>query len=335
MTSAIRPSRYKDQPAMTLESETIAAQFLPDIGAKMCSLIYKPAGTELLLQRPNEAYRLAPYDGDYVAQGECSGFDEMCPSIDKCFYEGFPWRGTPIPDHGEVWSIPWACAEADGRLHFVTYGVRLPYRLEKWVSFADEATLHTDYRLTNLSGFDLDFMWAAHIMLNLEEGAALALPDGVRKIVTALSFGGSLGRYGDEFDWPVATLVDGRQRDLRRMQPKMARDVVKYFVKGRMPEGWCTLTYPQSGFTLRLGWPAEQIPYLAILPDEGGWQDLYSIFVEPATASFDRLDVARVRGECSTVKAAATYEWHLDTQLAYSPAAVNLATAARANVPGR
>ena len=69
MTSAIRPSRYKDQPAITLESEMIAAQFLPGIGAKMCSLIYKPAGTELLLQRPNEAYRLAPYDGDYVAQG--------------------------------------------------------------------------------------------------------------------------------------------------------------------------------------------------------------------------------------------------------------------------
>ena len=316
MTSAIRPSRYKDQPAITLESEMIAAQFLPGIGAKMCSLIYKPAGTELLLQRPNEAYRLAPYDGDYVAQGECSGFDEMFPSIDKCFYEGFPWRGTPIPDHGEAWSIPWACAEADGKLHFATHGVRFPYRLEKWVSFSDDATVHTDYRLTNLSGFDFDFMWASHMMLNLEEGAELALPDGVRKIVTASSFDDSLGRYGDEFDWPVATLPDGRRRDLRRMQPKTARDVVKYFVKGRMPEGWCALTYPRSGFTLRLIWPAEQVPYLAILPDEGGWQDLYNIFLEPATASFDRLDVARVRGECSTVKAAATYEWHLDVHLA-------------------
>ena len=296
MISAIRPSCYKDQPAVTLESETIAAQFLPGIGAKLCSLIYKPAGTELLVQRPNETYQLAPYDGDYVTQGECSGFDEMFPSIDRCFYEGYPWRGTPIPDHGEVWSIPWTSirtTEVDDRLHFATHGVRFPYRLEKWVSFADDATLHTDYRLTNLSGFDLDFMWAAHMMLNLEEGAELALPDGVRKIVTALSFDGSLGRYGDEFDWPVARQADGRQRDLRRMQPKAARDVVKYFVKGRMPVGWCSLTYPASGFTLRLTWPVEQVPYLAVLPNEGGWQDLYSIFLEPATASFDRLDVAR------------------------------------------
>ena len=322
--TAIRPSRYKDQPAVTLESETIAAQFLPGIGAKLCSLIYKPAGTELLVQRPNEAYLLAPYDGDYVAQGECSGFDEMFPSIDRCFYEGYPWRGTPIPDHGEVWSLPWAVVaavgppaspEVDDRLHFATYGVRFPYRLEKWASFVDDATLHTDYRLTNLSDFDLDFMWAAHMMLNLEEGAELALPDGVRKIVTTLSFDGSLGRYGDEFDWPVARQADGRQRDLRRMQPKAARDVVKYFVKGRMPAGWCSLTYPASGFTLRLAWPVEQVPYLAVLPNEGGWQDLYNVFLEPATASFDRLDVARVRGECSTVKAGATYEWHLSIHL--------------------
>ena len=250
----IRTSYYKDQPAITLESEALVAQFLPGVGAKMCSLLYKPANLELLLQRSNDQYLLAPYDGDYVAQGECSGFDEMFPSIDKCFYEGYPWRGTPIPDHGEVWSIPWNYTEVNGRLHFATYGVRFPYRLEKWVSFAEDATLHTDYRLTNLAGFDFDFMWAAHMMLNLEEGAELALPDGVRKIVTALSFDGSLGRYGDEFDWPVATLPTGRQRDLRRMQPKAANDVVKYFVKGRIPEGWCSLTYPRSG-CLRCGCP--------------------------------------------------------------------------------
>ena len=292
------------------------AQFLPGSGAKLASLVYKPAGLELLVQRPNEAYRLAAYDGDYVGQGECSGFDEMFPSIDKCFYEGYPWRGTPIPDHGEVWSIPWAWDEQDGRLHFMTHGVRFPYRLEKWVAFADDETLHTDYRLTNLSPFDFDFMWAAHPMFILEEGAELQLPAGVEKVVTTLSFTGSFGRYGDEFTWPVATLADGSTLDLRRIRPKAARDAKKYFVKGRMPEGWCALTYPRSGFTLRLGWPVEQVPYLAVLPNEGGWQDLYNIFLEPATASFDRLDVARVRGECSTVKAAATYEWYLDMHLA-------------------
>ncbi len=314
-TGQAHPSRYKDQPAITLESETVAAQFLPAVGAKLCSLVYKPAGVEVLLQRPNERYFTAPYDGDYVAQGECSGCDEMFPSIDRCFYEGYPWRGTPIPDHGEVWSIPWRCTEADGRLHFATHGVRFPYQIEKWVGFTDSTTLRTEYRLTNLSPFDFDFMWASHMMVNLEEGAELTLPDGVRKIVIALDFDGRLGRYGDELDWPVARLADGSERDLRRMQPKVARAAVKYFVKGHMPEGWCALSFPVAGFILRLAWPAEQVPYFAALPDEGGWQDLYSIFLEPATASFDRLDVARVRGECSIVRAGATYEWWLEMKL--------------------
>lgn len=62
MTAVISPSRYKDQPAIMLESEKIVAQFLPGVGAKMCSLVYKPAQRELLLQRPNERYLLAPYD---------------------------------------------------------------------------------------------------------------------------------------------------------------------------------------------------------------------------------------------------------------------------------
>ncbi len=324
MSARISPSHYKDLPALTIESETIAAQFLPGVGAKLCSLIYKPTGTELLVQRPAPEYRLARYDGDYVADGECSGLDEMFPSIDRCFYEAYPWRGTPIPDHGEVWSIPWECiitrsgrspTEPDDCLHFATYGVRFPYLLEKWVSFPEAGVLRSNYRLTNLSPFDFDFMWAAHPMFILEEGVELTLPAGVQKIVTALSFTGVLGRYGDEFDWPMATLPDGRTRDLRRMRPKATRDVVKYFVKGKLPEGWCALTYPRSRFTLRLSFPVEQVPYLAILPNEGGWQDLYQIFLEPATASFDRLDVARVRGECSTVKANATYEWYLDIQV--------------------
>ncbi len=316
MSARIFRSAYKDQPAITIESDVIAAQFLPGIGAKLCSLRHRPSGTELLLQRPASAYRVARYDGDYVGDGECSGCDEMFPTIDPCFYHAHPWRGVAIPDHGEVWSLPWALQEEDGRLDFAVHGVRFPYRLEKSVSFAGPATLRADYRLTNLSPFPFDFMWASHMMLNLEEGASFCLPDPVTKVVTALNFDDSLGRYGDEFDWPLAALPGGGTRDLRRIQLPSTRSAVKYFVKGRLSEGWAALTYPQSGFTLRLDWPAAQVPYLAALVNECGWQDLYSIFLEPATASFDRPDIGRLRGECSTVAAGSTYEWRLDISVA-------------------
>ena len=155
MNTKIYRSTYKDQPALTIESPQVVAQFLPQIGAKLCSLYYKPAALELLVQRPGDRYRIAPYDGDYVEQGECSGLDDMFPAIDRCYYERYPWQGTPIPDHGEVWSIPWSATIEADQLHMATHGVRFPYRLEKWISFSDPAALHMTYRLTNLSPYRL------------------------------------------------------------------------------------------------------------------------------------------------------------------------------------
>ena len=301
---------YKDLAAMTVESEALAAQFLPGSGGKLASLLYKPRGLELLVQRPGATYLRQPYDGDYLA-GECSGCDDMFPTIDACFYQTYPWKGTPIPDHGEVWSLPWDCRVDAGRLHLVAHGVRFPYRLEKWAGTPEPATLQIDYRLTSLSDFDMDFMWAAHMMVNLEEGAELVLPPGVRQVVNRLSFNGRLGRYGDVLDWPHCTTADGTAHDLSRLRPKSVRDADKYFVKGALPEGWCALKLPQSHLTLRLSFPVEQVPYLGVLPNEGGFQDLYNIFLEPCTASFDDLNVAKVRGECSTLRAHSTREWSL------------------------
>jgi hypothetical protein len=197
---SIKASQYKDQPAITLESDVMSAQFLPSIGSKMCSLVYKPLQRELMVQRPNEKYLLQPYDGDYES-AECSGFDEMFPTIDTCFYESYPWQGTKIPDHGEVWALKWDHKIENDQLLMSTYGVRFPYKLEKVVSFTTPHILHTKYTLTNLSDFDFDFMWAAHTMINLEDNVELVLPPGVEG-VNSVSTNGSIGNYGEEATWP-------------------------------------------------------------------------------------------------------------------------------------
>ena len=115
------------------------------------------------------------------------------------------------------------------RLYFGTYGVRFPYHLEKWVSFAAENILRLDYRLTNLSAFDFDFLWAAHMMINLEEGVELVLPSDVSTIAHTFSMNAPFGQYGEEFDWPVARLKDGNSYDLRLLKPKSARQAYKYY----------------------------------------------------------------------------------------------------------
>ena len=315
MRCRVYESRYKDQPAISIESEMVRAQFLPGIGAKMASLVYKPLDFELMVQRAGAEYLVQPFDGEYVA-GECTGFDDMFPTIDACYYDRYPWQGIKMADHGEVWSLPWELQVEGDCLDLSVHGVRFPYKLEKRVSFREDTTLHIAYRLTNLCPFDLDFVWAAHMMINIEQGVELVLPDGVNTVVGTFDIAGRFGTYGDEYTWPVATLPDGSERDFRHLRLKSARDAYKYYVKGAMPAGWCGLKYHHSDFSLALAFPVAQVPYLGILPNEGGWRDYYSIFLEPCTAPFDRPDAARYRGQAATVKALSTYEWHLNISLA-------------------
>lgn len=314
MSIQISNSTYKDQPAVTLQSESMRAQFLPSIGGKMSSLTDTASGFDVLMHRPGDAYRMQPYAGVYV-DGECSGLDDMFPTIEACHYERFPWRGTELPDHGEVWSLPWSHAVEDEQLRMTVHGVRLPYRLDKTVRFAGARTLRIDYTLSNLSPFPFDYMWVAHPILTMDEDSRLILPEGTKRIVSVFSSGGELGAHGDEFDWPIATLPNGQQRDLSRMAPKSTARAAKYWVKGPMTEGWCALTYPSRKLKLTLDFPIETVPYLGILPNEGVG-DLYNMFLEPATASFDRPDDALKRGQCPQIAGNSSVVWHLAISIA-------------------
>ncbi len=310
MLTRITPSRYKDQPAITLATQSVQAQFLPSIGGKLCALTSLDHNFDVLVHRPGDAYRMQQYDGVYV-DGECSGFDDMFPTIDVCHCENAPWQGTRLPDHGEVWSLPWQHSIDGERLRMSVHGVRLPYRLDKTAHFADARTLRIDYTLTNLSPFPFDFLWAAHPMLMLDEDSRLLLPDETRHIATVFSSNGELGGYGDTFDWPMAATPSGQARDLSRMAPRGTGRAAKYYVKGALPEGWCALTYPSRKLMLEMSFPVDKVPYLGVLPNASGWAGLYNIFLEPATASFDRPDAARLRGECSRLPGNAVYTWHL------------------------
>lgn len=314
MNVTISPSKYKDQKAISIETKSVKAQFLPEIGGKMASLVFKPRGLEMLIQRPGAKYALQPFDGDYVA-GECSGLDDMFPTIDTCYYDRYPWSGVKMADHGEVWSLPWEMAIKDNSIYFSVHGVRFPYRLEKRISFSSENVLRWDYRLINMSNYDFEYVWAAHSMFNLEEGTELVLPVGVDQIQGTFSMPDGYVPYGEAFTFPTGSFANGNPRDFRWIQPKSAGIAYKYYIKGKMPEGWCGVKFHKSDFSLFMSWPVDQVPYLGILPNEGGWQNLYNIFLEPCTATFDRPDAARYRGEGSILKGKEEKQWHLNITL--------------------
>lgn len=308
----IYKSNYKSQNAVTIESKTIKVQFLPRFGSNMCSLFYKLKNIELLVQRKGK-YKIGSYGSSYV-KAECAGVDDMFPTIDECFYENHPWKGIHIPDHGEVWAIPWDIMIENEKIHFFTYGVRFPYKVDKLVYFESDYVLRIDYKVTNLSSFDLDFMWVAHCMLISETGLCINLPEEVKTVVCTWDIDGLI-EYGKELNWPVYHNSLGKENNLGLMGMKESGRAIKYFVKDAMSNGWCKLEYPKSELTVTFTFSVKSVPYLGILLNEGKWSNLYNIFIEPATAPFDRLDVSKIHSKCSNVKANSTYEWYLKVSI--------------------
>ena len=79
------------------------------------------------------------------------------------------------------------------------------------------------------------------------------------------------------------------------------------------------MTYPSRELALEMTFPVDAVPYLGVLPGPPPYADNpaehHIIFLEPATGSFDRPDVARRRGECSRLTGNGTYTWHLSFAL--------------------
>jgi galactose mutarotase-like enzyme len=304
--SAITTGKYKDVEALILESDVLRVALLPEFGSKIASIVYKPLSHELLWQNPGREYTRTRYGNSYLA-GELSGFDEMFPTIAQCHYEDYPWAGTELPDHGEVWSIPWDYTIKEDHLALRVDGVRLPYTLSKTVRL-NGPELRMEYQAVNRSSFPLDFIWAGHPLFNASPGMEIVAPRGMTRIVNSVP-GRRLDEYGREYDFPVARLSDGTEFNLASVPQRNPDYFQKYYFLGKVTEGRCSLHDKARGLTITLEFPPETVSYLGMLVNEGGFENQYNIAPEPATGAMDRIDRARMWGMNSVLKPKETKQW--------------------------
>lgn len=305
---------YKGERGLCLENEAIKAVFLPGQGAKLCSLVRKGNGKEYIYQGRSKTYRRGEYGQSYL-EGECAGVDEMFPTIDACYYECPPWQGTHFPDHGELWALPWDCSMDSGKQEMSVYGVKLPYHLSKTVTLSGER-VHIDYELENLSGFPMDYIWAAHMMFRAEEGACFEFDRGLKKAYTTMSDSGTIGKYADTFEYPYVEREDGSRYDIRIHRGEKADDYQKFYFAQKLAEGqgWGRICYPDHT-RLTVSFPAEEIPYLGAVQGEGGSLNLKCMFIEPCTGAFDNPASARMHGMYSVLKPKEKKGWYLDIEI--------------------
>ena len=305
----ISPGTYKDVNAVILENDFLKVSVLAEIGSKIASIIYKPLNYEALWQNPGKKYKKTNYGDPYPA-GEFSGFDEMFPSISRCFYENPPWAGAEIPDHGEVWTIPWQYSIEKDHVALEVRGVKLPYKLSKKVSLEDNS-IHIEYEAANLSDNDMDFIWAAHPLFNTSKGMEFIVPPGMNKIVNAVP-GKRLADYGKAYDFPIAQLADGSKFNLAVVPEKNDFGYQKYYFLGKVTQGWCILYDPAKKLNIGMSFPKEKVPYLGMWLNEGGWDGQYNIAPEPATAAMDSITAAKLWQTNSVLKAESEFDWYLN-----------------------
>ncbi len=272
----IEYGEYKGRPGYLVRGKRLKALFLPEDGGKLVSL--KHGEKELLAEAPGREYLRLGLCSDYVFT-ECSGFDDMFPTIDPYTVPDGPYRGKQYLDHGEVCRVSMEAERTENSLCLHTCLQDFPVSFRKTVSVTDSGAIAIDYELQNLGAYDFPYIWAAHCMIAACEDGRVIHPFSESAPVKAM-FGKLLSRVETQ---PFS--ADGES--------------YKYYFTQPVPEGYCGYRYG-DGSTLMLRYPGDAVPYLGIWINNGSFKGMYNIALEPCTAPYDRPDKAKMAG-CDSV----------------------------------
>jgi hypothetical protein len=297
--------------AVELCRDDLTVVVVPELGGKICSILWQ--GREVLARNPLRPARYAAPYADFDA----SGFDECLPAIGPSPYPAEPWQGTEIPDHGEVWSLPWSHRVESDRLRLSVHGVRYPYTFEKSIELRSSGAIRLRYALTNHAPFPFPFLWSAHPLLVPRPGMRIHLPSETRVRVD-WSKDDRLGGVLAEHPWPLTRDSQGREVDLSLISGPETGHVDKLYTT-RLHEGWCALHDPADGFYVVMLFQPEQVPYVGLSINLGGWpldrSPYYNVGLEPCNGYPDRLDLAVARGDCAVAGPGERCEWQFDLRI--------------------
>ncbi len=300
--------------AYTLENDQLRVVILPTLGAKVASIFDRKAEREWLVQPLSPQHEI-PY-GTAFDKFEMYAWDEMFPTIIAGEYpaEG-PYKGAFLPDHGEVWPLPWLReSSASDALALSVNGRALPYRLVRTASLDGPDGLRLHYTVTNTGAKAFSYLWAAHPLFAVDSATEIVLPPSVVEVYNVHAMA-PWGDHGRRYDWPRAQTDDGKTWDLRRVGPVTLKDCRKVYVPPEQPIDWAGLRQTDSGAWLRLEWNSSALPYLGLWIDEGIYATAPAVALEPTNGFYDGLATAYENGRTQQLKPGETRFWDVIVRL--------------------
>jgi hypothetical protein len=316
MGTAISQTTWHGIDAWALDSASHRAIMAPGMGAKIVSLVDKRDDFEWIVGPGTRQVKPVAY-GAWWHEQDMAGWDEMFPTIIACPYPGAgPLNGTPLPDHGEAWTLPWTIlSTAAGELSLLLEGRALPYRLTRAADFVAPSALRFRYVLTNLMSEPMPFVWAAHPQLRAGHDGEVIFPAEVTEVINTIPESWGWGPPETRFDWPEGATVDGQRVRLDKVGPPELRRGRKFFALPEVRPSWAAVLRRESGHWLRFEWNPAEVPYLGLWVDEGALNHESVAAPEPTTGWYDDLALAWQKGEVTVVPAGGVHQWTLTVHM--------------------
>lgn len=297
--------KYRDLQTIIMENEMLKIVILPELGAKIWELHYKPRSRQLLWQHPRIKPRKLPFHSVYD-DTFFGGWDELFPNdIPE------PINGENEPDHGEIWLLPWEYRiERESReevtVHLWTDTAIASTRVEKWITLrSGESKIRFRHKIANSGPSDLPYLWKLHAAMNIDEHCRVDMPAGR---VSVQDFGPTrFHETGTEYDWPYYTDKTGRIYDMRTTLPSSAR-VNEFQMAMEMKEGWCALTHTRDKVGFGLAFDTAVLPSCWTFATYGGWRNLHTLILEPCSGYPLSVNDGVAAGTHRTLKAGQSIE---------------------------
>ncbi len=316
LSTLVSQTNWHGIEAWELASPDLSVAMVPEMGAKIVSLIDRRTETEWLIGPGDRPVKPAAYGAAFTEQ-DMAGWDEMFPTIVSCPYPGAgKYHGVNLTDHGEAWCLPWQVVQAgEGRLALSLQGLALPYRLSRTTSIPEPSTLRLSYTLQNLGSDPMPYLWAAHPQFTCEQDGQVLFPPEVNQVINTLPETWGWGPPETLFQWPEYTASNGSTMRIDSVGPTILRRGRKLFVLPEAKPAWAAIVRRKSGQWLRFEWDPGQVPYLGLWVDEGAYNHDSVVAPEPSTAWYDDLALAYGKGRATILPAGESHTWELTVRL--------------------
>ncbi len=264
--------------AIEMENEWLRLVVLPQAGAKVWQIHYKPLAADLLWNHPSlgpsRQALYASYDDTWSG-----GWDELFPND-----EGGELLGYNLPDHGELWTGEWQAEQVDadgGQGLCLRYTTPVSHFLveKTLVLRPSSAVLEVKYKLTNQGKKEFPFLFKLHPAFAVSADHRIDFP--AMMVRREPEFAGTLEAAPMVFRWPDAQVGDSIL-DLRQV-PDERSGAVHFFYGTELDSGWCGMTNRATRLAAGLRFDPEVFSTCWLFATHGGWRDLNVAVLEPAT----------------------------------------------------